>query len=49
MNDGVHGVRMRWTKVVSLHAYLDTEVFTAACREMADAGVAEAAAPPIVD
>lgn len=49
VNDGVHVVRMRWTRVVSLHAYLDTEVFGTACRQMAEAGVAEAGAAPIVD
>lgn len=49
INDGVHVVRMRWGKVVSLHAYLDTALFDDACRSMADAGIAEAAAPPIQD
>ncbi len=49
VNDGVHVIRMRWGKVVSLHAYLDTEVFADACRRMADQGIDEAAAAPIED
>ncbi|MCG6122249.1 MAG: nuclear transport factor 2 family protein [Microvirga sp.] len=49
LNNGVHVVRMRWGKVVSLHAYLDTAVFDEACRRMAEDGIAEAAAPPIED
>jgi ketosteroid isomerase-like protein len=44
INQGVHFVRMRWGKVISLHAYLDTQVFAEACERMAQAGVAEAAA-----
>jgi ketosteroid isomerase-like protein len=47
VNDGVHVIRMRWGKVISLHAYLDTEVFATACRQMADAGITEASAAPI--
>ncbi len=46
-NDGVHVVRLRWGRVVSLHAYLDTEVFADACAAMAAAGIAEAQAAPI--
>lgn len=49
VNDGVHVVRIRWGRVVSLHAYLDTEVFANACRAMAAAGVSEASSPPIED
>ena len=49
VNDGVHVVRLRWGKVVSLHAYLDTEHFADACRRMAAAGIAEAAAERIED
>ena len=48
-NDGAHVVRMRWGRVVSLHAYLDTEVFAEACRRMAARGIEEAAAAPIED
>jgi hypothetical protein len=36
-------------KVTYFHAYLDTQRIDRACREMAEAGVAEAAAGPIVD
>jgi ketosteroid isomerase-like protein len=49
VNDGAHVIRMRWGKVVSLHAYLDTETFAAACRRMAASGLEEAAASPIAD
>ncbi len=44
---GVHVVRLRWGKVVDLQAYPDTEKFTAILARLAEAGVAEAAAPPI--
>ena len=49
MNDGMHLVRLRWGKLVSLHAYLNTEIVAAACRRMADSGIAEAGAAPIED
>ena len=49
VNQGVHFIRMRWGKVVSLHAYLDTQVWRDACERMARAGVSEAVAAPIVD
>lgn len=49
VNDGVHVVRIRWGRVVSLHAYLDTEVFANACRTMAAAGISEASSVPIED
>lgn len=49
LNRGVHVVRMRWGKIVSLHAYLDTAIWADACRRMAAAGIAEASAPPIED
>lgn len=48
-NDGTHVIRMRWGKVVSLHAYLDTEKVVQAFRRMAEAGIAEAEAAPIED
>lgn len=48
-NDGVHVARLRWGKLVSLHAYLDTTIVVAACRQMASQGVAEAEAPEIED
>lgn len=49
VNDGTHVVRLRWGKLVSLHAYLDTEIVADACRRMADCGIAEAGAAPIED
>lgn len=48
-NHGVHVVRLRWFKAVSIHAYLDTAVWAAACERMAGAGIGEAAAAPIED
>lgn len=48
-NDGVHVARLRWGKLVSLHAYLDTSLVVDACRHMASGGIAEASAPPIED
>ncbi len=46
-NHGAHWLHIRWGKVRSFHAYLDTQLIAKACEEMARAGVAEAAAPPI--
>ena len=48
-NHGVHVVRLRWFRAVSIHANLDTAVWEAACARMAAAGNREAAAPPIED
>ncbi len=48
-NDGVHVIRLRWGKIVSLHPYLDTQKYAAALRRLADSGFAEAAAAPIED
>ena len=49
LNRGVHVVRMKWGKVTSLHAYLDTAVWIDACKVMERDGIAEAAADPITD
>ena len=49
VNDGAHAIRIRWGKVVVLHAYLDTQIMVDAMRSMAAAGVAEATAPRIED
>jgi ketosteroid isomerase-like protein len=49
VNDGAHAIRIRWGKVVVLHAYLDTQIMVEAMRSMAAAGVAEATAPRIED
>ncbi len=48
-NEGTHWICIRWGKVTYFHAYLDTERVSAACRQMAANGIAEAAAPPIID
>lgn len=49
VNDGTHVIGLRWGKVVSLHAYLDTQVLIDALNIMGAAGVAEAVAAPIED
>ncbi len=49
INHGVHVIRMKWGKVVSLYAYLDTGLFDEACRQMAKDGIAEASAAQIED
>lgn len=48
-NDGAHWIRVRRGRVTAFHAYLDTQRIAAACRVMAEAGIAEAEAPPILD
>lgn len=48
-NHGVHVVRLRWFRAVSIHANLDTARWEAACARMAAAGNPEAAAAPIQD
>lgn len=47
LNSGVHVVRMRWGRVVGIHAHLDTARWQEACAAMARAGISEAAAAPI--
>lgn len=47
VNGGVHVFRMRWGKVVSIHAYLDTQVLIETLNRMAVNGIEEAKAPPI--
>lgn len=49
VNTGMHCVRLRWGRVVSLHAYLDTAVVETTCRRLAANGVGGAAAEPITD
>ncbi len=44
-----HWIHLRWGKVMSFHAYLDTQRIAEACHEMAQQGVTEAAAAPILD
>ncbi len=48
VNSGVHVIRMRWGKVVSIHAYLDTKVLAETLDRMARNGIAEAIASPII-
>lgn len=49
VNDGTHVIGLRWGKVVSLHAYLDTQVLIDALNIMGASGESEAIAPPIED
>ena len=49
VNEGVHIMKMRWGKVVYLHAYLDTQLTEALCQRLAAYGLAEASASPIED
>jgi ketosteroid isomerase-like protein len=46
-NHGAHWVHLRWGRATYFHAYLDTQLVTRSCAEMAAAGIQEAAAPPI--
>lgn len=48
-NQGVHVLRLRWGKVVSLRVYCDTQVVASALRELVAQGVREAGLPPIND
>jgi ketosteroid isomerase-like protein len=47
VNSGAHVIRMRWGKVVSIHAYLDTQVLIDTLNRMAVNGIEEVKAPPI--
>jgi ketosteroid isomerase-like protein len=47
VNHATHFIRMRWGRVVYLHAYEDSQKVAEACQRMAERGVAEAAAVPI--
>jgi len=49
VNEGAHIIRMRRGRVVYFHAYEDSQKVAAACRRMAEAGIEEAEATPIVD
>lgn len=48
-NDGTHVVRLRWGQLVSLNAYLDTQIVIDTLDAMSRAGITEAAAAPIED
>ncbi len=49
LNPGAHIICIRRGRVVYFHAYEDSQKVAEACRQMADAGIEEAAAAPIVD
>jgi hypothetical protein len=40
---------MRWGTVISIHAYLDTQLTADLCDRLAASGVSEASLPPIED
>jgi ketosteroid isomerase-like protein len=48
-NQGVHALRLRWGKVVSLRVYCDTQLLADILREMQSQRLAEAGAAPIAD
>lgn len=48
-NQGVHVLRLRWGKVVSLHIHTDTQKLIAVLRELGAQGVAAALLAPIID
>lgn len=48
-NQGVHALRLKWGKVVSLRVYCDTQVLAGVLREQQALGVADAGLAPIVD
>src|ERR1700694_4037188 len=47
VNSGVHVIRMRWGKVESIHAYLDTQVLVDALTRRAANRIKKEKAPPI--
>ena len=48
-NNGAHILHLKWGKIISIHAYLDTGRAEAEFRRMAQQGISEAAALPIED
>jgi ketosteroid isomerase-like protein len=48
-NQGVHVLRLKWGKVVSLRVYCDTQVVAAALHALQEQGVQEAGLGPITD
>jgi ketosteroid isomerase-like protein len=48
-NEGVHIIRLRWARVVSLNVYHDTERLADACRRQADQGIPQALEAQITD
>jgi ketosteroid isomerase-like protein len=48
-NEGFHLINIRLGRVAYFHAYEDSQKVADACRQMVEAGIAEASAAPIVD
>ena len=48
-NQGVHALRLKWGRVVSLRVYCDTQVLSSVLDEIRAQGVSDAGQPPIVD
>ncbi len=48
VNEGTHVLRLSWGRLVGLHAYLDTQKVEEALERLAEEGIEEAAAPPIL-
>jgi ketosteroid isomerase-like protein len=48
-NHGVQIVELHWGTAVRIHTYVDTAKIERALRELAAAGISEAAAPPILE
>ncbi len=48
-NRGVHFIRLKWGRLVSIHAYLDTKLLEDACQVASRHGVQEALAAKITD
>jgi ketosteroid isomerase-like protein len=48
-NQGVHVMKIRWGRVVSLHIYCDTQVLASGLSELEAQGLKEAGLPVIVD
>jgi ketosteroid isomerase-like protein len=48
-NQGVHVLRLKWGKVVSLRVYCDTQVVAAALQALHQQGIQEAGYAPITD
>ena len=49
VNEAAHLLRIRWGRVVYVHAYEDSQKVADACRRMVAAGIQEAGAAPITD
>lgn len=47
-NEGAHWIRAQRGRVTYFHAYLDTQRIADACRRMAESGIEEAAAAPLL-